>query len=135
MHKPGARHRSSVSLRTGRLDDTYSPQAARRVTLLALSIVASVLLLVPAAAMAQAPAAATAQGWPTGIPAAPFGTSADAPRATFFVNSTDPAATDANNPNGTATKPRATIPTPLPAGAVVEVRGGPYTITTTLKGA
>lgn len=103
--------------------------------MLALSIVASVLLLVPAAAMAQAPAAATAQGWPTGIPAAPFGTSADAPRATFFVNSTDPAATDANNPNGTATKPRATIPTPLPAGAVVEVRGGPYTITTTLKGA
>ncbi len=37
-------------------------------------------------------------------------------------------ATDTNNPNGTATKPRRTIPTYLPAGSVVEVRGGPYAV-------
>jgi hypothetical protein len=35
-------------------------------------------------------------------------------------------ATDTNNPSGTSTKPRRTVPRTLSEGAVVEVRGGPY---------
>jgi hypothetical protein len=46
--------------------------------------------------------------------------------ATSVVNNTAANATDTNNPWGTASKPRRTIPTTLPAGAVVEVSGGPY---------
>jgi hypothetical protein len=49
------------------------------------------------------------------------------------VDNTSGAATDSANPNGWPAKPRATIPgdvdhggTALPAGAVVEVHGGPY---------
>jgi hypothetical protein len=49
---------------------------------------------------------------------------------THYVDSTHAASTDTSNPNGTAAKPRKTIPTSLAAGSVVEVRGGPYTVGT-----
>ena len=47
---------------------------------------------------------------------------------THHVNNALAAATDTNNPNGTATRPRRTIPATLPAGAVVRVSGGPYSL-------
>lgn len=46
---------------------------------------------------------------------------------THYVDNTHPAATNTDNPYGTASKPRDTIPSPLPEGSVVEVHGGPYT--------
>ncbi len=45
---------------------------------------------------------------------------------THYVDNTSEAATDADNPFGTVRTPRKTLPTDLPAGSVVEVRGGPY---------
>lgn len=45
---------------------------------------------------------------------------------THYVDNTHPQATDDNNTFGTPNRPRNTIPRPLPAGAVVEVHGGPY---------
>lgn len=65
-----------------------------------------------------------------GVPDPPFGTTEVAGPATCFVDSSNPRATDTNNPTGTATRPRRTMPLTLPAGAVVEVRGGPYTVST-----
>lgn len=62
------------------------------------------------------------------MPAPPFGIYETAGTTTHFIDNTHPSATDSSNPNGTATRPRATIPTSFPAGAVVEVRGGPYSI-------
>jgi hypothetical protein len=49
---------------------------------------------------------------------------------THWVDSTHPSATDASNPNGSPTTPRATLPdmSALAAGSVVQVRGGPYTL-------
>lgn len=70
--------------------------------------------------------AAHAAALPTGIPAPGFGLDQAAGAPTAFVNNTHIAATDTNNPLGTATRPRRTMPTTLPAGTVVEVRGGPY---------
>ncbi len=78
---------------------------------------------------------AAAQNWPVGIPAAPFGVNEAGGTATFFVDNTNAAATDAGNPNGTAARPRRTVPPALPAGAIVEVRGGPYTIEAQWNGA
>jgi len=47
---------------------------------------------------------------------------------TYYVDNTSAAATDTNNPYGSPSKPRKTIPmTYLPAGSVVEIHGGPYT--------
>lgn len=43
-----------------------------------------------------------------------------------YVDNTATGATDSNNPYGTPTKPRLTIPTTLAPGSVVEVHGGPY---------
>lgn len=60
------------------------------------------------------------------VPAPPFGLNTRPATVTHFVNNTHILATDSNNPKGTATKPRRTVPAVLPAGAVVEVRGGPY---------
>ena len=60
------------------------------------------------------------------IPAPPFGLNPRPATPNHFVNNTHIMATDTNNPKGTATKPRRTVPSVLPAGAVVEVRGGPY---------
>lgn len=44
---------------------------------------------------------------------------------TIIVSQAHPLATDTDNPIGTRSKPRRTIPNPLPAGAVVELTG-PY---------
>ncbi len=49
---------------------------------------------------------------------------------THYVDNTHADATDEGNPYGTASKPRATIPQDVPAGSVVEVHGGPYTVLT-----
>ncbi len=45
---------------------------------------------------------------------------------THYVDNTAPGATDDANPFGTADRPRATIPTRLSPGSVVEIHGGPY---------
>jgi hypothetical protein len=79
---------------------------------------------VPAAAQLPTPT----EPWkaPLGMPAPPFGITEQAGAANYYVDNTSPAATDTSNPRGTPTKPRATVPTLLPAGSIVEVRGGPY---------
>ncbi|MCK5617107.1 right-handed parallel beta-helix repeat-containing protein [Candidatus Pacearchaeota archaeon] len=88
---------------------------------------------------------------PIGIPAPPFGidetyrgydvagahtrngglvyqVSAGGGFFTHYVDNTDGATTDVDNEFGSIAKPRETIPTTLPAGSVVEVQGGPYTV-------
>jgi uncharacterized repeat protein (TIGR02543 family) len=45
---------------------------------------------------------------------------------THYVDGTDPNATDSENPYGTASKPRETLPDAVGAGTVIEVHGGPY---------
>jgi Right handed beta helix region len=70
---------------------------------------------------------------PIGIPAPSFGIDEQAPdppdpwRAAvpgfYYVDASDRQATDAGNPYGYPGSPRATIPTRLPAGAVVELNG------------
>ncbi len=70
---------------------------------------------------------------PIGIPAPAFGINEIAPAAPnpwtvatagfYYVDATKTAATDSGNPYGTPAKPRRTIPTQLPAGAVVELHG------------
>ena len=48
---------------------------------------------------------------------------------THYADSTDPNATDMGNPYGTAATPRASLPIgTLAAGSVVEIHGGPYTV-------
>lgn len=92
---------------------------------------ASVFLLFLAlapAATAQLPQPRTPWEPPIGIPAPPFGITEVAGTPTHYVDNTHPSATDSSNPNGTPTRPRATVPTVLAAGSVVEVRGGPYTL-------
>jgi parallel beta helix pectate lyase-like protein len=51
---------------------------------------------------------------------------------THFVDNTNPSSTDVNNPNGTSTRPRKTVPVYLPAGSSVELKGGPYVITSSV---
>lgn len=63
---------------------------------------------------------------PVGIPMPGFGVSEQPGAATWFVDNTNPSASDEANPQGTAARPRRTLPGSLPAGAVVEVKGGPY---------
>ncbi len=70
---------------------------------------------------------------PIGIPAPAFGITQVAPRSPspwttatpgfYYVEAASANATDNVNPYGTPAKPRATIPTVLPAGAVVELHG------------
>ena len=80
------------------------------------------------AAAAPAPAAAAAVDWvpPLGVPAPSFGIRETGAAATYFVDDTHAAATDDANPQGSPARPRRTVPQALPAGAVVELRGGPY---------
>jgi len=78
---------------------------------------------------------AQAQTWtpPLGIPAPPFGIVEKAPASPspwtvpttgfYYVDGSSPASTDTSNPLGTPAKPRASIPSSLPAGAVVELHG------------
>ncbi|NKB71503.1 MAG: hypothetical protein GKR89_30900 [Candidatus Latescibacteria bacterium] len=72
---------------------------------------------------------------PIGIPAPSFGieqrveTIYGAGYYTHYIDNTHPAATDADNPQGTLQRPRQTIPQrllDLPPGSVVEIAGGPY---------
>jgi hypothetical protein len=101
-----------------------------------------------------ADASITVEGWslPIGVPVPPFGINEehtmyvgqqwnygsgpepyrDAGHGpyTHYIDNTNGQATDTNNPYGTPTRPRQTIPGNLPAGSVVEVHGGPYTFTT-----
>jgi nitrous oxidase accessory protein NosD len=65
---------------------------------------------------------------PLGIPAPLFGLDQTAGTPTHYVNNAHAAATDTNNTKGTASRPRLTIPATLPAGAVVRVSGGPYSL-------
>ncbi len=71
---------------------------------------------------------------PIGIPAPEFGINETVESVygaasfyTHYVDNTHAKATDANNPLGSAERPRLTIPLELNAGSVVEIRGGPYT--------
>ncbi|HZP49307.1 MAG TPA: choice-of-anchor Q domain-containing protein [Vicinamibacterales bacterium] len=83
--------------------------------------------------VAAASNAAPAWTPPIGIPAPTFGIAESAPAVPspwtaptdgfFYVDASRPDATDTANLYGTPTKPRATIPTVLPAGAVVELHG------------
>lgn len=75
---------------------------------------------------ALAVCAAAEGALPTAIPKPGFGLTEQPGSPTVFVDNQNPAAVDTNNPNGTRTKPRRTVPTALAAGTVVEVRGGPY---------
>jgi hypothetical protein len=70
---------------------------------------------------------------PIGIPAPEFGINETVEHVygsddfyTHYIDNTDTNATDANNPNGSAEKPRLTIPKDFTAGSVVEIHGGPY---------
>jgi nitrous oxidase accessory protein NosD len=65
---------------------------------------------------------------PVGIPMPSFGVREQPGPATWFVDNTHPSATDDGNPQGSAARPRRTLPGTLPAGAVVEIKGGPYVV-------
>lgn len=95
-----------------------------------MKISIGVLLLVGAAVGGSVRVdAQTVTSYPM-VPAPKFGLNPRPSTPTYFVNNTHIMATDTNNPKGTAAKPRRTVPTLLPAGAVVEVRGGPYAVGT-----
>lgn len=76
-----------------------------------------------------------AQPWtaPLGLPTPSFGITQVAPAEPspwtsavsgfYFVCPTCAGATDTSNPNGTPTRPRVTLPSPIPAGAVVRLKG------------
>ena len=80
------------------------------------------------AAFAQLPTPPSPWRPPIGLSAPPFGVVERAGTATYYIDNTSSSATDSSNPNGSVTRPRVTIPASFPAGAVVEVRGGPYSI-------
>lgn len=65
---------------------------------------------------------------PVGIPAPPFGIVEPTGPANCFVDRTNAAASDDDNPLGTPSKPRKTLPPVLNAGDVCEVRGTGYSI-------
>lgn len=77
------------------------------------------------------PLLAKGQVWspPTGIPAPSFGIFEQAGPYTHYVDNSSPNATDLNNPFGSPSQPRLTVPTNLGPGSVVQVRGGPYLLT------
>lgn len=68
-----------------------------------------------------------------GIPEPPFGVNeitlstpnpwSSGTEGFYYVDPASAIATDTNNPYGYPTKPRSTIPNPIPAGAVVEIHG------------
>lgn len=70
---------------------------------------------------------------PIGIPEPPFGIKETVQSVygskDFFTHYIDPnhaASTDGSNPNGTAAKPRKSIPANVPAGSVVAIKGGVF---------
>jgi hypothetical protein len=70
---------------------------------------------------------------PLGIPSPSFGIQQSAPASPapwvvgtpgfYYVDATAPGASDTANPLGTPARPRSTIPSPVPAGSVVELHG------------
>jgi hypothetical protein len=98
----------------------------RRLTSLAIAIIALAT---------ASPSAVAGPEWqpPVGIPRPSFGISEVAPSAPedwsgqvenfYYVEESNPYADDTDNPYGWPGRPRRTIPVPLPAGAVVELRG------------
>jgi len=77
-------------------------------------------------------------GWspPIGVPHPEFGihetvegSYGAADYYTHFVNNEHGSATDTNNPNGSPSTPRVTVPSSLPAGSVVYLAGGTYSTT------
>ena len=73
--------------------------------------------------------AATAWDPPIGVPYPPFGIDQVAGTFTHYVDNTHPARPTRTIPTGHPSLPRLTVPTStLPAGSVVEVRGGPYSV-------
>jgi hypothetical protein len=94
----------------------------------AIALVAILSGLLPRSVSAQ-----TQWAPPIGIPAPSFGIFEQAPPSPspwtnptpgfYYVDASQPGSTDSSNPYGTPSKPRATIPTALPAGAVVELHG------------
>ena len=86
-------------------------------------------------AVLSASNASAQTGWvtPVGIPTPAFGINEVAPASPnpwtsavpgfYFVEPSNSASTDSSNPYGTPGKPRKTIPTLLPAGSVVELKG------------
>lgn len=104
------------------------PTQLNRVRRSAAHVVLATTLLIIASA-------ASAAAWtpPLGIPAPSFGINEVAPATPnpwtvstagfYYVDATKAAATDTNNAYGTPTKPRLTIPTVVPAGAVIELHG------------
>lgn len=85
------------------------------------------------ASLIEARAASGVYVPPLGIPAPPFGINELAGTFTHWVDNTAVGATDTGNPNGSPGLPRLTVPTSLPAGSVVEVRGGPYVLSGNLS--
>ena len=80
--------------------------------------------------------------WPTGIPSPPFGINetvasvyGSATYSTKWIDNKSASCTDTNNPNGTQSTPRCSLPSlsNLVAGDVVQVRGGPYSVSGTLQ--
>lgn len=83
---------------------------------------------------------------PLGIPAPSFGMNESAPAQPagwpstevpgyYYVDNTDPAATDTANPYGYPARPRLTLPNHVTftPGSVVEIHGGPYAGTTVMS--
>lgn len=59
----------------------------------------------------------------------PYRTNSSGEPYTHYIDNTSPDSTDSNNPYGTPSKPRKTIPYIIEAsGSIVEVHGGPYKI-------
>lgn len=70
---------------------------------------------------------------PIGIPAPPFGIKETVASVygskdffTHYVDPNNPSSTDGSNPNGTLAKPRKSIPSNVPAGSVVAIKGGVF---------
>ena len=97
--------------------------------------IATALIVVALAAINTASTARAVSPWtpPLGIPAPSFGIVESAPPAPqpwtsptpgyYYVDASHAQATDDTNPFGAPDRPRRTIPTTLPAGAVVELHG------------
>jgi hypothetical protein len=104
--------------------------------------VAGIAALVEVAAAVQ-PVPAPRWTAPIGVPPPSFGIAQQAPSPPspwtvetagfYFVDSTHPRASDTVS-YGTPTQPRRSIPAVVPAGSLVEVRGGPYTTPVSIGG-
>lgn len=81
------------------------------------------LLLAIMVLMALPRDAQAAPTMPLGVPDPGAWAWTSAPPFTHYVEPTNAASTDTNNPSGTPEKPRKTIPLALPAGSVVEIHG------------